>query len=140
MIYRIKIVKELDQEAEDILKDLHKAAFTDGSPVYTLDEAIWWIAYKHKEPAGFCGLGKGVTPGVAYLCRAGVLTEHRGHGLQTRFLRVREKEARKLKYERIVTDTTSVYSANNIYDAGYKMFIPEKPWAVKGAMYFEKYL
>lgn len=57
-----------------------------------LSDATWWIAEWHGKPIGFCALSDKEDRGE--LSRAGVRPGHHGQGLQRRFIKLREREAR----------------------------------------------
>jgi GNAT superfamily N-acetyltransferase len=102
----------------------------------------WWIAFDGERPIAFAGLHLYQQPRVAFLCRVGVLPTHRGHGLQRRFITVREQHARRQGFERVVTYTerNNYASANNLIRCGYKLYHPRNEFGLKNALYFEKSL
>jgi GNAT superfamily N-acetyltransferase len=139
MTYRIREVDGEDEDVAETLDLLHDLCFLDAALRVKYDYGYWWLAYSGKEAIGFAGITPStIGPGVGYLKRAGVLPEHRGHGLQRRLLKARERKARELGWHSIITDTTSnVPSSNNLMDAGYRLFDPE-PWAWKESLYWRK--
>lgn len=102
----------------------------------------WWIAYDGQLPIGFAGLLPSVKwSDAGYLCRAGVVRSHRGHGIQKRLIRVRERKARSLQWSWLVSDTLdNPASANSLIHCGYRLFHPAKPWGLPGALYWRKRL
>ncbi len=52
--------------------------------VWPIDGAVWWLARDERNgPVGFAGLYvSNYDDGTGTLCRAGVVEEARGHGLQ----------------------------------------------------------
>ena len=136
--YRIREIDGGDNA--DILTELHSQCFGSEAPQADYDIGHWWLAYYEKEPIGFAGLTPSqFTSYCGYLKRAGVLPEHRGHGLQRRLVRVRESRARKNGWSRIVTDCTdNPASANNLFKAGYRMFTPKAPWFRESTLYWIK--
>lgn len=143
------IIREVDGDDEDIsetLDTLHDLCFMDAALRVPYDYGFWWMAFLDKEPVGFAGITPStIGPGVGYLKRVGVLPEHRGHGLQKRLLRVRERKARQVGWHTLITDTTdNVPSANNLIDAGYRLFVPEAvqahKWAFEFSLYWRKSL
>lgn len=125
-----------------ILLQMHENLFGESAPQIVPDEGYWWIAWKADKPVGFAGLRMTAnTPRTAYLHRSGVMQRHRGHGLQVRFIRIREAKARELGMDRMVTDTTdNVPSSNSLIRAGYRLFTPIAPWAFEHSLYWEKNL
>lgn len=127
------------------LRYAHTVIFKDTAPIPNMGEGAWWVVWDASSAgalAGFCGVTPcPEIPGAAYLCRAGVMPDYRGRGLQRRMIRVREGWAIRNGYARMVTETTdNVISANNLIRAGYTLFNPPEPWSFKRAIYFTKQL
>lgn len=135
-----------EDEDLDWLRDLHRYTFGDSAPMLDFDYGAWWLVFRRDdpEPAGFGGIVPSdcdYGPGFAYLKRAGVVHDHRGHGLQRRLLRIREAYARREGYHTILTETRdNPQSANNLIKAGYQMWDPPTPWALAGSLYWRKLL
>jgi GNAT superfamily N-acetyltransferase len=125
-----------------ILRDLHEEVFGDSAPQVVTEEGWWWLAWSGKTPVGFAGLRlAAATPGTAYLNRSGVLLAHRGHGLQQRFIRLRERKAIKLGLNRMISDTSANNpSANSLIREGYQLFDPDWKWAFGYSLYWQKAL
>lgn len=142
MAYRIREVDGDDEDVADILRALHEDVFANSAPQIKADEGFWWVALDGEAPVGFAGLRYCAgTPGSGYLNRSGVVRAHRGRGLQRRFIRVREAKAKRLGLVRLVTDTTqNSPSSNNLIRAGYRLFDPIEPWAMRNSLYWEKRL
>lgn len=136
----VKMANGEDDTVARILRDLHTRTFGDSAPQIEPEYGHWWIAWLKDRAAGFCGLKiSQSSPGDGYLHRAGVLAQHRGNGLQRRFIRVREALARELGMSRMVTDTTdNVASANSLMSCGYRLYTPEGPWAFSSSLYWQK--
>lgn len=107
-----------------------------------LDGVAWWVIEVAGSLIAYAGARRSVTaPGTAYLCRAGVLPDWRGHGLQRRLIRARERWARAAGLTRAVTDTLhNPASANSLIRCGYRMWEPEFPWAGPSACYWVRRL
>jgi RimJ/RimL family protein N-acetyltransferase len=110
-----------------------------------LSGAVWWIVWCGREPVGFAGLYVCREPenvGLGFLSRAGVVPAHRGHGLQKRLLRTREREARRMGLRELVTYCVpdNLPSANSLIACGYKLYAPTHRWGGAAAMYFRKSL
>lgn len=146
MIYRVREVDGFDDEHAELLRELHDDCFGGTAPTVDTERGWWWVAYAvdgAREVAGFCGL----TPTydapdeIAYLKRAGVLPWHRGAGLQKRFVRVRERKAKRIGFSSIVTDTTdNPASANSLIACDYRIYRPETPWGWNHTIYWRKEL
>ena len=125
----------------NILNELDDKIFPDDDRAKK-QGSYWWIAFnKNKEPIGFGGLriffGK-----IATFTRAGVLKEYRGKGIHKRLIRVREKMARKLGIQKIVTYVAkfNLDSANNLIKDGFQLYKPSYEYGLKNAFYLIKEL
>ena len=104
------------------------------------DRGHWWIAYAQcGKPVGFAGLVRSIKwTDTGYLCRAGVLDEFTGHGLQLRLIKARLAQAKKLGWNWCITDTTNnPASSNSLINAGFKLYTPGNPWSFKNALYWK---
>lgn len=106
-----------------------------------IESGYWWIAYLGAEPVAFAGLVL-FEPclAIGYLKRAYVMPDHRGHGLQSRFMALRESKARALGWTQIVSEcaASNHASAANFARAGYVHCEPEQPWGASGSVYWVK--
>lgn len=104
------------------------------------DLGFWWITRIDDVPAAFAAL----TPSTRYadcmyLSRSGVAPSFRGMGLQKRLIRVRERFARSLAMNWLVSDTTdNPASANSLISCGFRIYKPAHPWGPDGATYWRK--
>ena len=108
--------------------------------LYKPDHGHWWIAYaENGKPVAFAGLVRSIVwIDTGYLCRARVLDDFTGHGLQKRLIQVRVKQAKKLGWNWVITDTTdNPASANSLINAGFKVYTPSNPWAYKHSIYWK---
>ena len=111
----------------------------------TLENSIWWVVWRGKEPVGYAGLRVCETPcnaGLGFLSRAGVLREHRGRGLQRRLIRVREAEAKALGLKEVLTYVAlwNCASLNSLISSGYKFYRPADKWGGRESVYLRKCL
>lgn len=138
--YRIREVNGRDPNKALALLSLQETTFAGEANLVNPDKGHWWLAYHGDDPVAFAGLVKSQQSADAgYLIRAGVLEDHRGHGLQCRLLRAREIRARKNGWSRLVTDTTdNLHSANSLIRAGFRLFQPKYPWAFNNSLYWTK--
>jgi len=124
--------------AADTIAALHTLTFpSDAHEAY--DEGWWWLAYDDTgEPVAFAGMRPAVTdPEAVYFSRCGVLSGHRGYGLQRRLLSARRAYARVLGASRVITTTYgNPASANNLIRAGFRMYTPDAPWGAEGTCYW----
>lgn len=126
-----------------LLDRLDQRIFPDDD-VYdkTTPATFWWVAWDGDQPIGFAGLRAYGCDGFGYLARAGILYKYRGQGLQRRLIRVRERRARQLKLDTLITYATldNHASANNLIKCGYLLYEPEWVYGFKNAYYFIKKL
>lgn len=111
--------------------------------VYDVQKGHWWIAYdENLLPIGFAGMVRSVNwYDCGYMCRAGVLEQYRGNGIQKRLINVRVQQARKLGWNWLITDTTeNTASSNSLISRGFKLYNPTEPWAHKHSLYWRKQL
>lgn len=144
--YTIREVDATDEEIADTIHDFNKASEPKFPALKDFEleghHCYWWLAYLDGEPVGFSGMVPSrLYRNAGYLKRAGVVPEHRGHGLQLRFFRAREAKARRIGWSLLVSETVTqnVPSQNNFIRAGYKLFQPKEPWAVD-SIYWRKFL
>jgi GNAT superfamily N-acetyltransferase len=134
-------VKQIDvhhPQIADTLALLQKECLPVDTP-YDTTTGYWWIVYDSSNtPCAFAGLVPSARwLRVGYLCRAGVLPGHRGRGTQKRLIRARVRQARKLGWEWLISDTyNNPASANSLISCGFKMFEPSQPWGAKGTLYW----
>lgn len=111
----------------------------------SVEDSLWWLVWRGKEPIGYAGLRPCQTPqndGLGFLCRVGVVSEHRGRGLQKRLIRVREAAAKAIGLRELVTYCVpwNCPSINSLIACGYKFYRPETKWGGAGAVYLRKRL
>jgi len=138
MKYAIRMVDSSDPKTAFVLAGLQYACLP-GDKAFPMDKGWWHIAYTESGvPVAFSGMVPSVRwTDCVYLCRAGVLPEHQGHGLQKRLIRARTAKARALGYKWAVTDTyDNPSSANSLIAVGFKLFEPSEPWAGKGSLFW----
>jgi len=108
--------------------------------IYKPDRGHWWIAYTEDgKPVAFAGVVRSIKwTDTGYLCRAGVLDGYTGHGLQRRLITARIKQAKKLGWNWLITDTTAnPASSNSLINAGFKIYTPGQPWSFRNAIYWK---
>lgn len=108
-----------------------------------LENGFWWLAYFEGSVVAFAGLcDMEPFPNVGYLKRAYVLPDHRGHGLQGRFMSLREAKAREIGWTHLVSECGAANraSARNFERAGYMRCDPEQKWGDLNSIYWKKSL
>lgn len=108
--------------------------------IFMPDRGYWWLVYTDDgKPIGFAGLVRSSRwTDTGYLCRAGILDGFTGHGLQKRLIFARIRQARKLGWNWLITDTTNnPPSANSLINAGFKTYKPGSPWSLRNAIYWK---
>jgi GNAT superfamily N-acetyltransferase len=116
---------------------------SDHRPV--LENSLWWVVWRGKEPVGYAGLRVcegAANLGLGFLSRAGVVAKHRGKGLQKRLVRAREAEARALGLSEIVTYVAhwNCPSINSLVACGYRFYRPATKWGGSSSVYLRKSL
>jgi GNAT superfamily N-acetyltransferase len=142
--FAIRRIDATDEFWAEELHALHALCFVDKDcprlkPDET-DNGFWWLVFDDAKPVAFAGLLPGKRNiGYGYLARVGVHPKYRGHGIQRRLIRVRERMARKLGWKGCVSDTTNAMpSSNSLIHEGYKMFAPKIPWGFTNTIYWRK--
>ena len=139
-MYRIREVDGHDDEIADTLADLHRLTFFDGASIPKFEQGYWWLAFCKTSPVAFAGIvASTYAHNAGYFCRVGVLKRHCGRGLQLRLMRALESRARQIGWDAVVSDTTdNLASANNFIRAGYRLYLPPRPWAWPNTLYWRK--
>lgn len=136
-------IRKVDPRKAEIaatLKFLQKKCLPYDYP-YDTTKGHWWIAYVDDvTPVAFAGLVRSYSwYDCGYLCRAGVLKEYTGKGIQKRLIKVRELQAKKLGWNWLITDThDNPASSNNLIACGFRLYNPTAPWAFKDSLYWRK--
>jgi GNAT superfamily N-acetyltransferase len=142
MKIRIKKVDTRQEHIRTTILYLQKKCLPMDTP-YKPDRGHWWIAYdEQNKPVAFAGLVRSISwYDCGYLCRAGVLYNNTGKGLQKRLISARLRQAKKLGWKWAITDTTdNPASSNSLINQGFKLYEPTKPWAYKHSLYWRKKL
>lgn len=129
---------EKNEAVADKLRQMDKRCFPSDEPT-DIEDIWWWIVYRGKTPAGYAGLQQTAnkTEKTGFLCRAGVLPEHRGHGLHRTLIRARMRYAKQAGMKQLVTYTAigNYASINGLVDRGFRLYHPDWPWAGKDRTY-----
>ena len=136
MKYTIEHV-ELDGSTFEELVELDYECFPYDARM-SFSGTRWWLATDEDGKAvAYAGLEHRYGD-RGFLCRAGVLPEARGNGLQKRLIRARERGARSLSMDRLITytDKHNVVSSNNLIACGYRLYRPEDEWGTPAALYW----
>lgn len=135
---KIKRINIKHEEAQNALLTLQQICLPYDRPHKT-NYGDWWLATDEgNEPVAFAGLiPSSRWADTGYLCRAGVISDFRGKGIQKRLIRVRIRQAYTYGWKWIITDTyENPASANSLIACGFKLFDPTKPWGDKGTLYW----
>lgn len=99
----------------------------------------WWLVKKDGIPAAFLGMTKLPLENAGYVARVGVLAPFRGAGMQKHLMRVAERKARALGWQKLISTTlNNPPSANSFIACGYKTYEPQNPWGYQGTIYWFK--
>lgn len=135
---------EIDKYTKAKLINMQKVCLPEDTPIRPNKEKNnwWWIGEEGYKPVCFAHLKESSQwTDAVYLARSGVLPKWRGRGLQKKMIAIREKFARKLGYNWVITDTTdNLPSSNSLISKGYKMFYPSNPWGNSNSIYWRKKL
>jgi predicted acetyltransferase len=134
---KIQRVDTRNSSVLDKLSVLQKKCLPSDKP-YDTNNGYWWIATKDGVDCGFAGLVYSSRwSDCGYLVRCGVVADHRGFGLQKKFIRVRIRQAKALGLNWLITSTyDNPASANSLIACGFKMFNPSKPWMAAHTSYW----
>lgn len=140
MNLRADLKAKLESDSE-LLLFLQQRIFPS-DPVLDPAVGFWWTVRHGDEAVAFAALREVPSwPGSGYMARCGVLKDYRGHGLQRRLLTVRERMARRLGMERVISTTyNNPASANNLIARGYRTYEPVTRWGAKETIYWLKNL
>ena len=146
MDFAIRRLYPGDDRSITKLHRLHEQCFpNNGAPKIKKQEikdGWWWLAENDSgRVVGFAGMMPAASnKGFCYLSRVGVHPKFRGHGLQKKLIRVRERTAKRDGYRGCVTDavTYNSPSANSLIAEGYKVFNPKTKWGLSQSIYFRK--
>ena len=137
---KIKLVSKpggLTENNRRILDYLDASIFYDCDP-YPKNWCYWWLAYDDDQIVGFAGLDI-IAKQQGFLCRCGVIEEYRGFGIHHKLIKAREKYAKYIGLNELVTyvHDENLTSANNLITHKYKLC---KPWYNYGddMLYFDK--
>jgi N-acetylglutamate synthase-like GNAT family acetyltransferase len=138
------MIKRVDircPEVQDRLLELQNICLPTDEPADT-NFGCWWIASEDGNDIGFAGLTRSISwTDCGYLCRAGVVPNARGKGVQKKLIRIRIRQAKTFGWKWLITDTTNnPASANSLIACGFKLFEPTKPWGFKNSLYWRKKL
>lgn len=138
---RVRAVRNDHEADQALLRWLQLQILPHDTPADT-SRGHWWVAEHNGRPVAFAGVyASSKYAGVGYLCRAGVIKEYRGKGIQKRLIRIRERKARALGWGWLITDTTNnPPSANSLIACGFQTFTPSSPWGADGTIYWRKRL
>jgi GNAT superfamily N-acetyltransferase len=120
-----------------LIAELDRLCFPDDEP-YPVEGAQWWLALgPGGVPLGYAGAKVMPLDRHTYLCRAGVLPQARGRGLQRRLIRTRLAWARKVGAVGCYTYTiANPASANSLISCGFRAFEPKWRWGGNSACYW----
>ena len=139
---KIKRVDIRCSQIQNKLTTLQQKCLPGDTPTDTTT-GWWWIVYDALNlPCAFAGLIPSVRwSDTGYLCRAGVIPNCRGQGIQKRLIRARVRQAKALGWNWLITDTyENPASSNSLIACGFKLFEPSKPWGAIGTLYWRKKL
>lgn len=136
----IRIYKAKTERDLRLLRGLDDLVFPDDSPedIKLNENNHWWLAFQSGEPVASGGISH-YSGSVWFLCRAGVLPQARGQGLQKRLIRKRLAWARANDVSRVITYTMwdNVPSMKSLVRAGLAPYHADYTY---GTLWFERSL
>lgn len=138
MIAHVRRVDATDPQVAARIMQMQREVLPTDEP-RELDGDLWWLAIADGRPVGFAAMRILPSEGgvIAYLSRAGVLRCARGRGIQKRLIRARVRHAARLGATVVVTDTTeNPASANSLIAVGFRMYEPQRAWAMPQSLYW----
>lgn len=129
-------------EHTDALHKLHAALLPHDPPLVIPPDSHWFVVLDGDEVVAFAGVRHHGQRKTAELLLSLVRPSHRGKGLQRRLIAARERAARRAGMTRAITYTMpyNAPSATNLAKARYSTYRPERAWASRGVVYWEKRL
>ena len=138
MKYTIRLVDATKPKWFSILNKLQKRCLPYDD-LYAPLIGWWYVVFNDdKEPIAFSGLVPSKRwNDTVYLCRAGVVREYRGQGIQKRLIKIRLKKAKALKMNWAITDTyDNPASTNSLIACGFRLFNPTTPWGTTNTLHW----
>lgn len=125
-----------------LIETMDRECFPPPDDPYQYQSAKWWVARESGNPVAYSGAKWWTPDNSVYLCRAGVLTSHRGRGIQGRMIAARVKWATSLGANCVFTYTLpdNAPSSNSLISQGFKLYRPSEYWAGDEALYWIKEL
>jgi GNAT superfamily N-acetyltransferase len=134
--YRLERVQDTSRD----LAWLDAECFPEDAPYPKLGADWWAIRCTGAGLVAFGGLRYWPADHAGFLCRSGVLRDHRGQGLQRRLIRARVRHAQKAGWRGVYTYTApwNCASANNLITEGFRTFEPvsRTRWGGEGMVYW----
>lgn len=131
---------------EDLIY-LHDQCFlAHEAPKPEWELGTWWLMQPEPgigspdTPTGFVGYRPSWYMGCAYLWRVGVRESLRGYGHASAMVRRAVIRAKKEGYDAMISDTTCPKMGNVFIRTGFRLYAPERPWALPNSMYWRKLL
>lgn len=137
MTFRILRASEHHAEA---LRALHTLTFP-GDTHEDYSAGWWWIVFDGWDPVAFAGMRQAHSEKDAiYFSRCGVLTSHRGRGIQKKLLARRIALSKRLGVQACISTTIvmNTPSSNNLIRAGFRLYDPSAPWGHNETLYWRK--
>lgn len=122
----------------EAMKALERRSFPgDYPPNWARSESQWWVVKLDGNVVGFGGGWLYAAENMYFLERSGIASEHQGHGLQKRLIRVRIAAARAAGARGVFTYTRdNPASANSLISCGLKMYTPAWRYGGKASQYW----
>lgn len=135
-------VQRAKAEHTGAIRKLHTTILPNDHPIEFPADSLWFVVIDGGEVVAYAGLRYHPRVRTAELLLSGVRASHRGKGLQRRLIAARERAARRAGMTRAITYTVpwNGPSATNLAKARYHTFKPQRAWATRQVVYWEKTL
>lgn len=139
-VTRIRAVDASDQKIASILIWLQLETLPADPLVNPVEGGYWWLVFDGVHPVAYLGLTPVESWGkTGYVARVGVLPAYRGQKLQQRLLRVCERKAKAVGWQRLISTTyNNPPSANSFIACGYRTYEPAGRWGADDTIYWLK--
>lgn len=142
--YIVKLVaipgQILDKFGYNKIQIIDRKYFSGSYNQFLYRNVYWWAVYLKDKVVAYAGLKIIKNSNTGFFCRAGVLEQHRGYGLQRLLIKTRIRKAKQLKLDDVVTYTIdNPISANNLIKCGFLTYLPDKHWSrCRHSLYLRK--
>lgn len=139
--YKVRLAYRPGEDKPDVLAKLEEfdKKLFPGCKRDKPQNNYWWYVLDNEtgEIVGYAGMEYLEDEQYGYFSRAGILAEHRGHGLHKRLIACRIKMAKRLGALGVITYVAphNHASMNSLVSRGFRLYTPARRWAGSDFMY-----